>query len=163
MNPFEAIIPLGAFAMFSWMVYIIVDSFRRRQHLRIMGEFHTRLLDRVGTAGELVEFFSTESGTRFLQSLNTERSPAGAHVRILRATQAGIVLVALGLGLFGLMAIHAKDYPRQVTENTLMFGTIVFFVGLGLLVSAAVSWRLSKRLGLLAEPDTSRQEPPPAA
>jgi hypothetical protein len=43
------------------MVYVIVDSFRRRQQLRVMGEFHNKLLDRVGTAGELVEFFSTES------------------------------------------------------------------------------------------------------
>jgi hypothetical protein len=159
----EIFIPLGAFAMFSWMVYVIVDSFRRRQQLRVMGEFHNKLLERVGTAGELVEFFSTESGTRFLQSLNTERSPAGVPVRILRATQTGIVMGTLGLGLIGYGMMHAPSMSRDDANALMFFTTIVFSVGVGLLVSAAASWRLSRRMGLLPMQGVNGSETPPAA
>ena len=157
------LIPLGGFAMVAWIVFVIVDSFRRRQQLRIMGEFHSKLLDRVGTTSELVEFFGTDSGARFLQSLSTDRSPTGAPVRILRATQAGIVLGTLGLGLLAYAALHAPSLSRDDGNALMFFTAVVFSIGLGLLVSAAVSWHLSKRLGLLPPTGGPGTEPPPAA
>ena len=155
----EILIPLGFFAVAGWIIYVIVDGFRRRQQLRMVTEFHAKLLDRVGTAAELVAFFSSESGTRFLQSLSTERSQAGAHVRILRAVQAGIVLTTLGLGLIGYGVMHAPLMSRGDANGLMFLTTVVFSVGVGLLISVVVSWRLSKRLGLL----TDGTETPPLA
>ena len=155
----EILIPLGFFAVAGWIVYVIVDGYRRRQHLRMVTDFHAKLLERVGSAGEFSQFLNTDGGVRFLDSLSVERATSGAHTRILHATQSGLVLLALGLGLFAFLAVHFQDLPGRMPEGLLTFAAIVFSLGIGLLASAAAAWHLSKRMGLLkldGTPDSGR-------
>ena len=152
MDSLEATLPLGAFAMFVWMVYLILEFFRRRHQFRVVSELHTKLLDRMGSAGELTEFLSTQGGERLLASLTTERTSIGPHAKILRAVQAGIVLLVLGLGLLGYGAIHAPALQREAANALGFFDTIVLSLGVGLLLSSLASYRLSKRMGLLDPP-----------
>lgn len=133
------------FLMVSWVIYVIVDGFRRRQQARIAAEFHTKLLDRIGSAQEFGEFLNTSGGAKFLDSLTIERE-GGPHVRILRALQSGLVLFALGVGLF-LLASN-RDLP-YANDGIVVFATIASSIGAGLLVSAGASYGLSKRLGLI--------------
>ena len=72
-----------------------------------------------------------------------------AHNRILRAVQTGIVLTVLGAALFGFVAAVSLPYP--VPENLRFLATVTTAIGAGLLISSFVSYRLSRKLGLIDE------------
>ena len=159
----DVLVPLAAFAMIVSIIYVIVDSFRRRQQLRMIAEFHSKLLDRVGSATEFGEFLNTDGGSRFLDSLSTERATGGAHVRILRAAQAGLVALMLGLGLFGYVTALGSGLASDTAEGLSLFATIALSIGVGLLLAATVSYRLSMRLGLLETGALGSSEQAPKA
>jgi hypothetical protein len=134
---------LGSIIVTGWVVFIIVDGFRRRQQVRLAAEFHTRLLERIGSAQEFGEFLQTEGGARFLESITLDRDTA--QTGILRAVQTGIVSLMLGLAMFVLA--RGKAYE----EGLLIVATISGALGAGLLVASALSYRLSKWMGMFGE------------
>jgi hypothetical protein len=133
---------LGFFTMVGWIVHVVVDGRRRRERLKIFTDFHSRLLDRIGSAREFGEFLQTEGGTRFLASLSVEGT--GAQRGILRSVQFGVVLLALGSGFL----LLGRTYVFDEGGFTIV-GTIVLSIAIGFLLSAALSLVLSRRLGLL--------------
>ena len=145
------LIPLGFFAAVAWSINVIVSSRRQQRQIQLSTEFHSRLLDRIGSAKEFGEFLNTEGGGKFLRSLTVETEGL-PHTRIIRALQAGLVLVSLGLGLFLLTSSRSLVHPTE--EGLVVFATITLSVGVGLLLSSAASYLLSKRMGLL---DVDRQ------
>ena len=158
MDELWVLIPLSAFAAGAWVIHTIVDGFRRRQQLRLATDFHGKLLDRIGSAREFGEFLNTTGGTKFFDSLTIEREGGGAHARILRAVQAGFVFLTLGLGLFlliGNITLTTRDFVNGelITSNAesgiAVFATISTSIDIGLLLSAAASYMLSKRMGLM--------------
>ena len=154
----EILIPWGAFLMVSWLVYTIVNGLRRWHQQRMLNQFQTKLLERIGSVNELGAFLNTEAGARFLKGLTTVNEEAGPHLRILRAAQAGAVLTTLGLGLY----LYGWLTPtlRAYTVNSLnAVATIIFALGVGLLGSAALAYRLSKQMGLLSTEQPTRHEP----
>jgi hypothetical protein len=58
----EIIIVPSLFFMIGYIVWVIVDGYRRRQQTRVFTEFHSKLLDRIGSAKEFAEFFSSDAG-----------------------------------------------------------------------------------------------------
>lgn len=149
----EVLIPISFFAAVAWIVYIVVEAYRRRQQVRLAAEFHGKLLERIGSAREFGEFLNTPGGTRFLDSLTIERE-GGPHVRILRAVQSGLVLLALGLGLF--LYVGSRSLPERAGDGIHLFGTVAVSLGVGLLMSAGASYGLSRRLGLIDDETTGR-------
>ena len=157
-------IPISAFIATSWVIHVVVDGFRRRQQIRLATEFHGKLLDRIGSAKEFGEFLNTTGGTKFLDSMTIEREGGGAQIRILRAVQAGFVFLTLGIGLFVLIGstdLSFDEFPGAVRRGDeeagfAVMATVCTSVGVGLLLSAAASYGLSKRLGLLDESDHRR-------
>jgi hypothetical protein len=144
------LVPLGAFAMISWIIYTIVNGIRGSHQQRMLNQFQTKLLDRIGSVSELSTFLNTEAGTRFLKGLTTvNEAAAGPHARILSAIQSGAVLATLGMGLY-LYGWVTPAVPGDVVNGVNAIATIFFAIGVGLLASAALSYRLSKRMGLLA-------------
>jgi hypothetical protein len=144
----EAIILPALFGSVVWLVYVIVDGSRRRQRIRMFTEFHSKMLDRIGSAKEFGEFFTSEAGTRFLESLASERG--SPKVRILAALQWGLTLVFLGISIFILLDQH--DAFRAETVDTLAFiATVSVGIGAGTLISSFASYLLSKRMGLLSD------------
>jgi hypothetical protein len=144
---------LGSFAMFSWIAWVVVEGRRRRERLKLMTEFHNRLLDKIGSAREFGEFLQTEGGNRFLDSLSVERSRPTE--RILRSIQTGVVLSLLGLTLLLL---------RWWTggEAFTVIGALGLAIGVSFLVSSLVSYRLSKTWGLIQGGESGRSERPAA-
>jgi hypothetical protein len=151
------LVPLGAFAMVSWIIYTIVNGIRRSHQQRMLSQFQTKLLDRIGSVSEFSTFLNTEAGTRFLKGLTTVNEAAAApHGRILSAVQSGAVLATLGMGLY-LYGWLTPAVPGDVVNGINAVATIFFAIGVGLLASAALSYRLSKQMHLLPS-DEQRNE-----
>ncbi len=136
------LIPLAAFAMVSWLVYTVIQALRFWMQQRASNQFQAKLLDRIGSVGELGAFLNSEGGERFLQTLQVES--AGPQLRILRAMQSGVVITALGAGLL-LYGWFTPQFARAV----LLVAVVFLALGIGFLVSAKVSYRLSRDMGLL--------------
>lgn len=135
---------LSVFGSFSFLVWVVTDGIRRRRQLQVVSDFHNKLLERMQTPKELSEFLDSPGGSRFMDSIAMERSHP-AH-RIMRAAQVGVVLCAAGIGcrLIGAQTLIAD----KASEGFLVIGILLLSVGLGYLVSAGVSYGLSKSFGL---------------
>lgn len=136
------VVSVSLFALIGWIVYVVVAGRRRQEQLRAMAEFHSRLVDRMGSAKEFGEFLATEGGRQFLASLTSE--PGTARTRIVRCTENAIVCSAVGVALL----VLSRIFP-DLGVGLAIIGTIVTACGVGFLLSCAASYRLSRSLGLL--------------
>jgi hypothetical protein len=136
---------LSVFGSTSFLAWVIVDALRRKQQLRVMSEFHNKLLDRINNGKELAEFMDSPGGTKFIDSISTERvHPAQ---RVLRAVQVGIVLCAAGIGC-RVVGWQSTLVQREASEGFVVLGILLLSVGIGYLVSAAASFGLGRSLGV---------------
>jgi hypothetical protein len=132
------------FGTFGFIAWIILSSIRRYKTAKLQAEVQTKLLEKFGSGQELLAYVQSDAGKQFLDSLTMEpRTPYG---RILGATQAGVILVLVGLGLLFLRA-----RVPGAEEGFLVSGTLVLSLGVGFGLSAALSYFLSKSFGLLGE------------
>lgn len=143
----------GVVAGFSWIFWVVATNIRIARVARTQSRMHTDLVEKLGASQELMQFLQTEAGQRlFNQSPQVEprRNPFN---RILSSVQAGIVLTVLGLVLAGL------SVTTPLAESTFIaFGSITGAIGLGLLLSALISYRLSRSIGLV-DRTNDRQDP----
>jgi hypothetical protein len=99
-HPEVVIIP-AFFFMIGYIVRVVVTAVQRRQRLTPITDFHSRLLDRLGSAKEFNDFLQTDAGNRFVQELASDGPALGApQERILRAAQFGPVLIGLVSGCY---------------------------------------------------------------
>jgi hypothetical protein len=152
----EIIIVPAAFFLVGFIVYVIVEGFRRRSQAKMVTEFHGRLLDRIGSTKEFGDFFASDAGRRFMDSLsNTDTG--SPQVRILKSVQLGLVLLALGIGLF--ILTDERTFSLEAADGLVVTATVTAAVGTGLLASTIMTYLLSWRMGLLAKhtPTTQRE------
>lgn len=141
----EVIIVPSFFVMVAYVVWVSVTAWQRRQRLRLITEFNSRLLDRLGSVKDFSEFLQTEAGAQFMNTLATETPATRPQERILRGTQIGIVLLPLGFGLLFLGSYFTDEGHEVFTA----LGVIALSLGLGFLLASGVSYRLSLALGVL--------------
>ena len=133
---------LGSFALVALIGWLIYRRSQARMQART--EFHRQLLDKFTSGGEFAAFLNSSGGQRLLEGLWSQRM--NAKERIIRSMQGGVVLTVLGLGALGLsIRNHGMVFP----------GALVLALGAGFLISTAISYRLSKKLGLLQEQSAS--------
>jgi len=123
--------------------------------IRARADLHTKLLDRLGSGREMVEFCQTDGGKRFIEGLSmgtvdSLASQGSPLERILGSIQKGIILTLLGLGFLSLAWKYQRDDPGDVF---MVIGVVGISLGIGFLLSASVSYRLSRSMGLLAKSD----------
>jgi hypothetical protein len=136
---------LSVFGSLSFLTWVIVDGLRRKQQLRVMADFHSKLLDRISNGKELAEFMDSPGGVKFVDSISTERTHPAQ--RVLRAVQIGIVLCAAGMGC-RVISWQAALVERDATEGFAILGILLLSVGLGYLVSAGATFGLGRTLGV---------------
>jgi hypothetical protein len=140
------LIPISAFLVIGWIVHIIVDGNRRKERIKTFTEFYSRLIDRMATPKDFGDFLQTRGGQRFLETLTIERGHPIE--RVLRAVQAGLVLLLLGMGCIAGGTQAAWDDRAGLR----VVGMIFMSLGVGFLLSATASFSITKSLGLLKRP-----------
>jgi hypothetical protein len=154
-----AIFCVVTFALFGIIKYIV--EYRRWQRIsKVNTEVHNKILDRFGSNEELLAYIDSPAGRRFLEA--APMAPASAPAppvaapfgRILLSVQIGVILVALGIGLM----IIGNRAIEEIQQVILGLSVIGFALGIGCVVSAAASYVLSRRLGLLQNASAG---PPP--
>src|SRR5512144_2536377 len=122
----EIIIVPSLFFLIGYIVYVIAEGTRRRAQSRMVTEFHGKLLDRIGSAQEFAEFFASDAGKRFLDTLSTAE-PGTPQMRILRSVQLGLVLLALGIGLF--ILTNQRTFSIEADDGLVVTATVTAAVG----------------------------------
>ena len=157
-----AIFCVVTFALFGIIKYIV--EYRRWQRIsKVNSEVHNKILDRFGSNEELLAYIDSPAGRRFLEAapiLPTAPNAAPAPVaapfgRILLSVQIGVILMALGVGLM-VVSGRAIEEVQQVLVGLSIVG---FALGVGCVVSAAASYVLSRRLGLLGAASAPPTQP----
>jgi hypothetical protein len=144
----EVIILPVFFSMLAFIVWTIVNAWQRRQHLKLITDFNSRLLERIGSVKDFSDFLQTPGGTQFLDSLTVDRGSIGPRERILRAAQTGIVIGSVGAGCFFLTAYLRSTAP-DAAQVFAIVSAIFLSLGVGFVVAAAASYALARRLGAL--------------
>jgi uncharacterized membrane protein YfcA len=136
---------LGEMAFVAFVLWLASTFVRERTRER--AELQARMIERFGSAQELVAFLATEAGRGMGRSLLGHREVQTRQVLV--AVQLGIVLVATSAGL-GVAARLQQD--RDLFAWALACAT----AGTGMLIAAAVSRRLARRWAAQDAVDTTR-------
>jgi hypothetical protein len=132
------------FGMISFVIWVVVNGWQRRQHIRLIIEFNNRVLERLGSMREFSDFLHSDGGERLMRVLTSERGSAGPRDRILAAVQSGVVFVAVGLGLL-FVALRTSGDAHEVLT---VISAIVLSLGIGLMLSSAASFWVARNLGM---------------
>jgi len=130
-------------ALTGWIIWVISTNRRRRETAKQQAEMQAKILDKMSGNQDLTEYLKTDAGQRLLLSVPAEpaRNP---FTRILFSIQAGLILALLGVALL-LVSGRLEDAEK----GTMVLGTMSLAIGLGFLISAVISYTLSKSWGLL--------------
>lgn len=143
-NTTIAIIITSGACAFSWIVWVIAVNIRRSRSSRHLAEIHSRLLDRFTGNQDLIAFLEGDSGRRYFEALDCDvKAPLN---RVLNGIQLGIVLLLLGISLVLVRGAETDDIARNAL---LLTGIPAVAVGVGFLISSAISHYLTKSWGLL--------------
>lgn len=136
-----------------WLLRMLVDHRRWLRISKVQTEVHTKLLDRFASNDELLAYIQSPAGRRFLESApislqaEAQAPSVGAPFgRIFWSLQAGLVLLVSGVGL---QVVGARQQWEEVGQPLSSMGILVVAIGVGFIISAAASYFLSRRLGLL--------------
>lgn len=137
-----------------WVIRAIIENRRWNRVSKTQYDVHSKLLERFATNEELMAYIQTPVGRRFLESgpapVPGSAQPVSAPFsRILWSVQVGIVLLAAGVGLFGL----SRNLQADAGVFFTVFGVLALALGAGFIASGGAAWALSKRLGLLDRSD----------
>ena len=142
-----------------WLLRLLLQNRRWNRIFRVQTEIHTKLLDKLGGNQELLTYLGSEAGRKFMElapiaaAFEPPKSgglPASI-IRILAPLQFGIVSTLVGVGV-----LCVRGYLNDSGE-LLLVGTLALMLGIGLILSAGISWIITRRLGLTAQKAEANQ------
>lgn len=144
---------IAAFCLIGWLMRNLMDYRRWIRQNKVQTEVHTRLLERLTGNDELLAYIQSPAGTKFLESspITLDAGPrnVGAPLgRILWTIQAGVVLLAGGVGLL----VVGKKMTDDAAQAFHALGVLGVALGAGFVISAIVSFMISRHLGLVEVP-----------
>jgi hypothetical protein len=146
-------IPIIAILSSSTMVVLVVYFVTRgrQRKVEMQTQMQSRLIDRFGTAPELIEFLHSPAGRQFVQGVQSAPG-AFARERILSGFTRAIVLLSLGGAFIFLQLTLDDDFAVPAALLTAL--------GIGYLVATFVSYKMSGKLVPSDLPPALRQENP---
>lgn len=141
-----------------WLIKTLIEHRRWSRLSKIQTEVHNKLLDRFTSNEDLLAYIQTPAGKRFLESapiqLDSPRAINAPLGRILWSAQAGAVLTVLGIGV----TIVSRNSLEEVAAPLAAFGVVIIALGLGFIISAFLAYILTRRFGLLGDPNAGAPE-----
>jgi len=139
----------------TWLVRTLIEHRRWSRMSKVQAEVHNKLMDRFTANEDLLAYIQTPAGKRFLESApialdGAPRAVAAPVSRILWSVQVGLVLAAAGFGL----EYVSGSIEKTVSQPLFAMGVLAISIGIGFVLSAIVSYVLSRRLGLWETPAT---------
>ncbi len=139
--------------VFTWLIKTLIDHRRWSRVSRVQSEVHNKLLDRFASNEDLLAYVKTNAGRQFLESapipLEAGPRPVAAPIgRVLWSVQAGVVLTAFGFG----MKLVSWSVEKDIAQPLSALGVLAVALGLGFIIAGAVSYSLSRKLGLWHPP-----------
>jgi hypothetical protein len=141
-----------------WLIRMLLQNRRWGKIFKMQSEVHGQLIERFGNSQELMSYMQTDAGKRFLEAapiateFDQKRLP-NVVSRVLTSLQVGVVLAMLGIGL--LLIRHGARLDGDLRIGLLVLGMLMLMPGIGFILSAAATWVLAKRLGLMPDERTS--------
>jgi hypothetical protein len=126
---------LSSSAMVVFVVYFVTRSRQRRVEVQV--EMQSRLIDRFGSAPELVQFLHSPAGQHFVSGVNGAPGVL-MRERLMSGFTRAIVLTALGCAFLFLTFYSDDEFAVPAA--------ITFFLGIGFLIATFVSYKLSAKL-----------------
>ena len=138
-----------------WLIKTLIDYRRWSRLSKIQTDVHNKLLDRFTSNEDLLAYIQTPAGKRFLESapiaMDSPRSIGAPLGRILWSAQAGAVLTVLGIGV----EIVSRNALEEIAPPLAAVGAVVIALGVVFIVSAVLAYILTRRLGLLNNPNAT--------
>ena len=135
-----------------FLIRTAIEHRRWQRTMRAQTELNTKLIDRFSSSDELLAYLQSPAGKTLIEPAVVPQAgprpmPMNAPLsRIFWSLQSGIVVSTLGTGLIFVSRGVATDEFAQILYGV---GIVVLTIGLGFAISAAVSYVLSQRLGLI--------------
>jgi hypothetical protein len=132
-----------------WVLRTVLENRRWSRTFKVHEEVHAKLIEKFASGQDFSAYLQSDAGRRLLDwtppALDRSGSLPRGVGRILGSLQAGIVLFLVGIGLVVLRGVlDPRDAPPL-----LVFGTLGLTLGAGFILSALISYSLSKHLGLI--------------
>jgi hypothetical protein len=148
-----------------WILRMLTENRRWSRIFKLQTEVHGKLIEKFSNNQDLLTYMDTEAGRKFLEAApipvnfeGDQRMP-NAVARVLMPMQIGVVLSLLGIGLL----LLRFGIPDQA-EPLLLMGVLALMPGIGFILSAALTWVLAGRLGLMpGSLNSPRTNPTPSA
>lgn len=149
-----AIMLVGFFVVVFLILRTWSDNGTRRKLAETKAGLHRDLITRFGSTEELLTYLRSDAGRDLLSPAQAETP--NPFKRILAGMQSGVLLVAVGSALIFLS--QTNYYGSDGRSGFSFLGALSFALGLGFLVSAGLSWALSRRWGLIEQGAPPRAE-----
>ena len=132
------------FVVGGWAFKTLLNFIQQRQLTKLHYALQDKLLEKLGSSPEAVEYLHSNAGEKMFALANKERT--NPYARILSALQAGAVLSLLGIGFVVLSTTATID---DAAEGFMVIGVLGISLGLGFLASSAAAYVFSKNWGLI--------------
>jgi hypothetical protein len=129
---------LASSATAIWIVAVITRSRQARVEAQV--QMQSKLIERFGSAPELVQFLQSEAGQKFVSGV-TSAPTFFARERIVSGFTRAIIMTALGLAFVFLAAF-------QDESGWIVPAAVVFALGLGYLAATFVTYRFAAKVKL---------------
>jgi hypothetical protein len=130
------------FVIMGWAFKALLNFVQQRQLTKLHYALQDKLLEKLGSSPEAVEYLHSDAGEKMFELASKER--ANPYTRILTALQAGAVISLLAVGF-----LFLRGMVSEGSEAFSVIGVLGLCLGLGFLASSAAAYFFSKSWGLI--------------
>ena len=134
-----AVLPLTV-VFWGWLVWVILE-WRRVKHKSAL---QNKIIDKFNTVQEFNDFLQSKEGSKFLNFLKF--SGLAPKEKLLSSLTKGMIFTMIGVALVIVGQVFTDEMRYFIA-----FGIVIIALGVGFLVSTFISFKLSKKWGIIDE------------
>lgn len=126
--------------LIAWLAWVT----NRVSHLKVKAqiELQNRLLEKIHSAQDVVQLMQSEEGRQFIEAFSIKRPTVIEE--IMASVRKGIIFTVIGMGGLLMRWIFPMGFGVFILASILIGA-----IGVGLLISSAIHYRMSKSWGLI--------------